>query len=155
MKRIAGLLLATCAALYGYAQDSMEKVMEQRAREMYRVIGLDDPSAWKKFVKENYSQALIDRPMQAKREESVDGEATSSSSSSSDQTPGSNLDKKANMFGMLHRDFGSSKLVSLKPTGDSMEMVLDNGAGLTGTFRLKFDKNKPYLITGLGVQAGN
>lgn len=34
-------------------------------------------------------------------------------------------------------------------------MVLNNGDGLIGTFKLLFDKNKPYLIDGLGIEAGN
>ena len=33
-------------------------------------------------------------------------------------------------------------------------MVLESGDGLVGTFQLKFDKNKPYLIDGMGIQAG-
>jgi hypothetical protein len=56
------------------------------------------------------------------------------------------------MFERLHGDFGGSKIVSIKAAGENLEMVLDGG-NLSGTFKFKFDKNKPYLITGLGVNA--
>lgn len=34
-------------------------------------------------------------------------------------------------------------------------MILENDQGLNGTFKLKFDKSKPYLIDGLGIEVGN
>ncbi|MEQ1588245.1 MAG: hypothetical protein ABL895_20345 [Cyclobacteriaceae bacterium] len=46
------LLVLTCGTLV-LAQESREQVMENRAREMHRVLGLNDWAAWKKFIKEN------------------------------------------------------------------------------------------------------
>ena len=34
-------------------------------------------------------------------------------------------------------------------------MVLENDQGQSGTFQLKFNKVKPYLIDGLGIEVGN
>jgi len=131
------------------AQDAMEKVMEKRAREMHRVISLDDKEQWKKFIKENYTQALIDKPMQAKVQTSDNGSASSSTSETGD-----NVEAKAGMFQMLHNDFGGSKIVSLKPTGEKMEMVLKNDMGMMGTFNLTFEKASPYKIDRLGIEVG-
>ncbi len=59
------------------------------------------------------------------------------------------------MFARLHEEFSGSKIVSIKPEGDKVEMVLNNGDGLTGTFKLRFEKTKPYLIDGIGIEDGN
>ena len=63
MKKLVALTVASGLFLAAFAQESMEKVMEKRAREMHRVLGLSRKDEWKKFVKENYSQSLIDKPM--------------------------------------------------------------------------------------------
>ena len=73
---LAAFVLAAAA----YGQDSMEKTMEARAREMFRVITLNDPEAWKKFVRENYSKTLIEKPMQARKDTNGGGASGSSSS---------------------------------------------------------------------------
>jgi hypothetical protein len=53
-------------------------VMEKRARELHRVINLNDKSAWIKFIKENYTEALIDKRMTAKVQTN-DGDGVSNS----------------------------------------------------------------------------
>jgi hypothetical protein len=143
------MLLLGCVSLTP-AQESREQVMEKRAREMHRVLGLNDPAAWKKYIKENYTQALIDKPMRAKVQTSDNGSDKSSETSSAD-----NLEAKAGMFERLHNDFGDSKITSLKVTGDDVEMIVLGDMGLKGTFRLKFEPAKPYLISGLGISADN
>jgi len=132
------------------AQESMEKVMESRAREMVRVITLNDKEQWKKFIKENCTKAFVDKNMKAKVEtsDSNDG-ATTESTKTAD-----NLEAKAAMFARLHHDFGGGKISSLKTTADKVEMVVMD-SGLKGTFNLKFENKKPYLIDGLGIEAGN
>ena len=126
--------------------------MEKRAKEMHRVIGLTYKEQWKKFVKENYTQALIDKPMKARIESSENG---SMSASTAETKAVDNLEAKAGMFQRLHNDFGNSKIISLTPTGEKMAMVLRNEMGLTGTFNLKFDKARPYKIDGLGIEVGD
>jgi len=152
MKKIIALVVLLIACFTGFAQDSMEKVMEKRAKEMHRVISLTDKEQWKKFIKENYTQALIDRPMQAKVQTSENGKT---STSTSETKSADNLEAKTQMFQRLHNDFGNSKILSLKPTGEKMEMVLKNDGGMMGTFTLKFEKATPYKIDGLGVEVGD
>ncbi len=152
MTKIVVLLIFNCILLTSFAQESMKKVMEKRAKEMYRVIGLTDKEQWKKFVKENYTQALIDKPMKARVESSENGVTPTSAS---ETKAADNLEAKAGMFQRLHGDFGNSKIISLKPTGEKMAMVLKNEMGLTGTFNLKFDKVSPYKIDGLGIEVGD
>jgi hypothetical protein len=124
----------------------MNATMEKRAREMQRVIRLDDKIAWEKFVRENYSQALIDKPMRAQVSSSVDGATPKTESKTANS-----IQEKAMMFQRLHSDFGDSKIISLTPKGDDIDMVLEGLDGLRGTFSLKFQPNEPHLIDNLGV----
>ena len=153
MTKLVVLLIFNCILLTSFAQESMEKVMEKRAKEMHRVIGLTDKEQWKKFVKENYTQALIDKPMKARIESSENGVASAASTPETKAVD--NLEAKAGMFQRLHGDFGNSKIISITPTGEKMAMVLKNEMGLTGTFNLKFDKASPYKIDGLGIEVGD
>lgn len=143
-------LLAFLLLLTPFLQDTREQIMEKRAREMARVMSVNDPAQWRKFVQENYSQSLIDKPMRAKVETSDNGQVVSSNSQTA-----SNLEAKAAIFEQLHQDFGDSEIKSVKVSGNQAEMVIFSPAGLRGTFKLTFDTAKPYLITGLGIDAGN
>src|SRR5882762_4708636 len=125
---------------------TLEQTMEKRAREFHRVIGLTDREQWKKFIQDNYTKALIEKPMKAKTVK----EGEEGNSSESKEIKGT-VEDKVKMFERLHNDFGASKIVSVKPSSEGLEMELSNG-DLSGTFKFKFDKNKPYLIDGLGVQ---
>jgi hypothetical protein len=127
-------------------------IMEKRAREMHRVISLDDKQQWIKFIKENYTQALIDKQQTMKVQSNENG---SVSTSKEEMKEADKLEAKAKMFGRLHEDFGGSKIISIKSKEENLEMVLNNGDGLIGTFKLRFEKNKPYLIDGIGIEAGN
>lgn len=140
-------LLAVSVAVCG---QELTKTMESRAREMVRVIGLNDKEAWKKFIRENYTKALIEKPMQSKRQTSGDSGESSSSS-----TEEGNIEGKAGMYQMLHNDFGGGKITSLKYEGEKLTMLVSGSSGMVGTFTLKFTKEKPYLIDGLGVEVGN
>lgn len=146
MKFNATLFLAFLSVSL-YAQDATT-TMEKRAREMARVISVNDPALWKKFVQENYTQALIDKPMRA----TVDENGSSTTITDSEST---NLDAKAKFFERLHTDFGDHDLVSIGTKDHQVEMILLSGQGLRGTFKLTFEKTKPYLISGLGIEAGN
>ena len=148
MKKLIALVVASGLFLTTSAQESMEKVMEKRAREMHRVLGLTSKDEWKKFVKENYSQTLIDKPMRAQIAEGNSGTTVEGKAAD-------NLEGKAMMLERLHEDFGGSKIVSIKSEGEIIKMVLENDQGQSGTFQLKFNKVKPYLIDGLGIEVGN
>ena len=124
----------------------MEKVMEKRARELHRVMSQTDKAQWKKFVSENYTQALINKPMRSERSTNDSDNSTKSSSDLA-----GNLEAKAEMFGMLNQDFGTSKIISIKPKDATVEMVVRTEEGATGKFTIKFEKTEPFLIDGLGV----
>jgi len=49
---------------------------------------------------------------------------------------------------------GDGKISSLKTIDDKVEMIV-NVDQLKGTFRLKFESKKPFLINGLGIEADN
>ena len=148
--RVLIACLAIAPVLSVFAQQVPAEVMERRAREMHRVIGLNDKVAWEKFVRENYSPALIEKPMRAKVTSSVNGATASSESKTA-----TSIEEKAMLFERLHSDFGDSKILSLTNKEGSTEMVLQNADGLRGTFDLKFQPEKPYLIDGLGVNVVN
>jgi hypothetical protein len=131
------------------AQDSIEKTMEQRAREMHRVISLSDQEEWKKFITQNYSTALIERPMTSKVE-TPDNEREKPLNSTAVKQ---GVDEKAKMFQQLHNDFGNSEVLSVKRNGQSLEMILQNKSGLKGIFQLRFENKSPYLIDGIGIEA--
>ena len=138
------LTVLTFISLSTFAQDA--SIMEKKARELHRVISQDDKALWTKFVKENYTAALIAKPMNGKV--STNGAETSLS----EATKASNdVEAKANLLGRLHQDFGASKIVSIKPVDDKLDMVLSTDTGLTGTFNLRFTKEN--LIDGFGVRA--
>jgi hypothetical protein len=151
MRKISTFLLFSLIWFGATAQETMQQVIEKRAREMHRVIGLTDKEQWKKFIMENYSQALIDKPMRSQVSRNQGSESTAEKK----EIPG-NLEEKVNLYQRLHNDFGGSKISSIKPNGEKLEMVL-SGGDLTGTFNLTFSTTKPYLIEGVGVQveAGN
>lgn len=119
---------------------------------MHRVINLSDKQEWIRFIKENYTQALIDKQQTMKVQSNENG---NTSSSREEIKESDKLEAKAKMFARLHEDFSGSKIVSIKSKDENLEMILNNGDGLIGTFKLRFDKNKPYLIDGLGIEAGN
>ena len=148
MKKLYAFLLISTLSITTHAQESMEKVMENRAREMYRVIDQTDKEQWRKFIKENYTQALINKPMRATIKEMGSG-------ASAEVKNEDHLESKVNMFDRLHNDFGGSKITSIKQHENILNMTLDTGSGLMGNFELRFDKNKPYLIDGLGIRAEN
>ena len=150
MRKLFILIILQGILLNVSAQDSRNTIIEKRAREFHRVMGLDDKEQWKKFIKENYSQALIDRPMKAVVKTSDQNNTEANSKKSTE-----NIEERTGMFQRLHQDFGNSKILSLKPKDENLEMILENSLGLKGTFNLKFDKKGPYLIDGIGIEVRN
>lgn len=147
------LLITSIALLILVSTRAQEvSVMENRARELHRVIGLDDKQQWIKFIKENFTQTLIDKQQTRKVQTNEDGKV---STSKEEMKEADKLEAKAKMFSMLHQDFGGSKIISIKSANETLEMVLNNGDGLIGTFQLRFEKTNPYRIDGLGIEAGN
>ena len=65
------------------------------------------------------------------------------------------LEGKIKMLARLNEDFGGGKLISVVATGDEVEMVATTGHGDQGRFKLKFEKNAPYLIDAMMVELGD
>lgn len=150
MHRQIIVLLSLTLILSGLCKaQEKAKVMENRAREMVRVIGLDDREAWKGFIRENFTKSLINKGMQAKKTTS-DDESVKTSSKSDE----GNVEGKAGMFERLHGDFGVSKITSLTIDGEVAKIRV-HGAQFDGTFTLKFTSESPWLIDGLGIEVGN
>jgi hypothetical protein len=142
------LLFIAAISIVAKAQTPSEQ-MEKRAREMHRVILLSDKDAWRKFIKENYTQTLIDKPMRQSVQTSEDmgsGASTKTQTSTAD-----NLEAKVGMYARLHEDFKNSKITSIKPVTDGVEMTAETPEGMMGVFTLRYDKNS-NLIDGLGIQ---
>lgn len=143
-------LLGLLLILTGICQaQEKSKLMETRAREMVRVIGLDDREAWKSFIRENFTKSLINKGMQAKTTTSDD-----TSVSKSNKADEGNIEGKAGMFERLHKDFGTPKVASLNIQGEVVKMVV-SGTNFDGTFTLRFTNESPWLIDGLGIEVGN
>lgn len=145
MRQLFILIVLLGMSFHVSAQGERNKAIEKKAREFHRVIGLDDKQQWKKFIAENYSQALIDKPMKS----------VVNTNSQTTTTTAENIEEKTGMFQRLHQDFGNSKILSLKPVEENIEMILESSKGLKGTFNLKFDKKEPYLIDGIGIEVIN
>jgi hypothetical protein len=77
MKKLTTLLLLLTVLTSGVLAQTAD-VMEKRAREMHKAILSSDKEQWKKFINENYSQALIDKPMRAAVQTDDNGSTTSS-----------------------------------------------------------------------------
>jgi hypothetical protein len=148
MKPFLILLIFTGSSLVAYAQ-THEEIISRRATEFHRVLTVKDKDQWRKFMKENYTKALLERPVRAKIAHEGGGNATPAGNENPDP-----IESKLVMFERLNADFGNSKVVSLRPTGDQVEMIVSNG-GMTGTFRLTFDKAAPHLIDGIAVEVGD
>lgn len=148
MKSIFLLIFITALCFQTFGQGASEQVMESRAKEMIRVISLNDKEQWKKFLRENCTEAFINKTMKAKVESSTSGETVAETNAAD------NLEAKAAMFARLHEDFGGGRITSIKTSGENVEMIVTD-SGVTGTFKLKFGKVTPYLIEGLVIQAGN
>ena len=113
------------------------------------MIGLDDKDQWKKFITENYTQAFINKPMKAVVKTSDQSNTTSQTNVTSES-----IEEKSGMFQRLHQDFGNSKILSLKPRDENLEMILESTIGLKGVFNMKNKKKAPYLIEGIGIEVG-
>lgn len=152
MKTFLTVCLLFSVYSIGIAQDTPESIMEKRAHEMHRVILSSDSEQWKKFIRENYTQALIDKPTRFSVQTSDNGDTNTSSS---ELKAADKIEAKAKVFSQLHEDFGDSKISSLKTADNKSVMILKSGYGLTGTFSITFEKTKPYLIDALSIEAGN
>jgi hypothetical protein len=146
MKNIFTALIMFISCIV-FAQDKT-KTLDQRARDFHKAISKNDKGEWKKYMLENFTQALIDRPMRAKV---VTSEKDNSSPSSTTNTE-TQVEAKLAMFERLHYDFGKGKIASVKIEGEKVEMTISTDGGMTGVFRLDAESKSPWLIDKLGIE---
>lgn len=147
MKNLLITIVALVLGLRANSKTSVHPEMEKLARAFHGVIGKQDEAGWKKFILENYTQALINKPLKTKIEKSDGEPATTENTEATNQ-----IDSKVAMYARLHNDFGNSKIISIAPEGEQLSMVLQNSSGLTGNFTFTFEKKQAYLIDGLKVE---
>jgi hypothetical protein len=143
------LLFLCCffAVFICLAQDKKQAVKEKRARDLHRVMGLNDREQWKKFMTENYSKAMLERPVKTDIETSESSTSSGTSGATADK-----LEEKLKVFDRLHKNFPNSKIISLKPVSERIEMVVENSDGLRGNFTFEFERDSPFLINRIAVE---
>jgi hypothetical protein len=122
-----------------FCQTDNMKIHEQRANAFHEAILKSDKDIWRTFMKENFTIALIERPMRVQVSTS-ENDGTSSSNTTSSETK---LDAKLTMFQQLYDDFGKSKITSLKVSGNKTVRILNTGTGMKGVFSLESETNHP------------
>jgi hypothetical protein len=142
------LFICYAASVVAYAQDAKQAAMEKRAREMHRVMGLNDKEQWKKFMTDNYTKAYLERPVKT----SVTTTEGESASSTTKTSIANNLEEKLKIFARLHEEFGKSKIALLKAVDGKIEMILENSSGHKGNFTFTFENKNPYLVDGVRVE---
>ena len=142
------LLICFVASIAASAQDAKQATMEKRAREMHRVLGLNDKAQWKKFMTDNYTKAYLEKPVTTNVKTTDDESASSNTQTSTANT----LEEKLKIFARLHEEFGKSKIVSFKPVNGKIEMVVENASAAKGNFTFTFENKNPYLIDGVRVE---
>jgi hypothetical protein len=118
-------LICCCFAIVSACGQNKQATMEKRARELHRIMGLNDKEQWEKFMKENYTKSLLERPVKS----SVKTTEKETESSTSTTSTIDKLEEKLKIFEKLHNDFGKSNIVSLRPVNEKIEMVLEKYVG--------------------------
>jgi hypothetical protein len=139
---LIAVLFSSFSAL---GQDHAKHTMESRAREMIRVLGLTDKGEYRKFIKANYTEALINKKMRL----NVQGGPGGAASETEKTDP---VDDKVNMYARLHDDLGEGKIISMKQTGEKLDVEAQGSTGASMNFVLTYQKVEPFLIDGFSVQ---
>jgi hypothetical protein len=148
MKKVVTItVLSLFVVLVAKAQDK-KTTIENRCKEMVRVINLSDKDQWRKFIKENYTEALINKKMRAQVQGGPDGATPANTSNETTE-----LETKVGLFQRFHDDLGKGTITNIKIDGDNADVQVKGETGLDLSFALKFTPAAPHLIDGLGVQA--
>jgi hypothetical protein len=129
------------------AQDK-KTIIENRCKEMVRVLNLSEKDQWRKFIKENYTEALINKKMRAQVQGGPDGATPANTSNETTE-----LEAKVGLFQRFHDDMGKGTITNIKIDGDNADVQVKGETGLDLTLALKFIPDAPHLIDGLSVQA--
>lgn len=146
MKHLFASLLVLIS-VSAFCQSDNSKILEQRAKDFHQTISKNDKDGWLKYMKENFTTALIERPMRAQVATSENDGANATATTSE-----TNVEAKLTMFQRLHEDFGKSKIASVKVSNNKVVMILNTGAGMKGVFSLEAEAHSPWLIDKLGIE---
>jgi hypothetical protein len=135
-------------SLSGLRQSDKSAVLDQRARDFHKAISIKDKAGWKKYMLENFTQALIERPLRAK----VVTSENDNTSSTASKTRETETEEKLAMFARLHEDFGKGKISSVKTEGNTVKMIITTDGGMTGVFRLDGEEKSPWRIDKLSIE---
>ncbi len=129
------------------AQDK-KTIIENRCKELVRVLNLGEKDQWRKFIKENYTEAWINKKMRLQVQGGPDGGAPANNNNETTE-----LESKVGLFQRFHDDLGKGTISDIKIDGDNADVQVKRETGLDLSFALKFTPVAPHLIDGLGVQA--
>jgi hypothetical protein len=129
------------------AQDK-KTIIENRCKELVRVLNLSEKDQWRKFIQENCTETWISKKMRLQVQGGPDGGASTNT-----RDEATELEEKVGLFQRFHDDLGKGSITSIKINGDNAEVQVKGETGLDLSFTLKFTPAEPYLIDGLGVQA--
>ena len=134
-------------AFSAISQSDNTKRLEQRAKDFHDAISKNDKDIWLNYMKENFTNALIERPMRAQV-------ATTESDGTSNNTTNAEtkIDAKVSMFRQLHGDFGKSRLRSVKVSGKKIEMILFSENGMKGIFSFEVEEKSPWRIDSMTIE---
>jgi hypothetical protein len=150
MKKFNFALLMIAVTFSAIAQKTEAvRTMEKRANEFHRMITVNDRNAWIKFMQENFTKKLQEKPF--KKNVQKKDQETDVLISKSEKDEAATLEGKTALFDQLYRDFGTAKIKSLKTENNKSEMILDNN-GVMATLTIKYAEQAPYLIDGLGIE---
>ncbi|MBL7834143.1 MAG: hypothetical protein JNK18_09315 [Cyclobacteriaceae bacterium] len=148
MKKVVIIVAFSIFVIFTVQAQDKKTVIENRCKEIIRVICLNEKDQWRKFIKENCTETWINKKMRAQIQGGPDGSAQTATN---DEL--ANLEAKVQLFQRLHDDMGKGTISNLKVDGDNAEVQVKGETGLDLTLGLKFIPNAPYLIDGLSVQA--
>lgn len=146
MKTLVSFLFVF-VAFNAICQSDNSKILEQRAKDFHNAISKNDKDVWRNYMKENFTPALIERPMRA-RVATTESDGNSNSTTNSE----TKIDAKLSMFEQLHGDFGNSKLSSVEVSGKKIEMVLNSTNGMKGVFSFEVEEKSPWKIDKMGIE---
>jgi hypothetical protein len=139
-------LFSLFIVLAAQAQDK-KTIIENRCKELVRVLNLGEKDQWRKFIQENCTEAWINRKMRLQVQGGPDGAAPAANNE------GTELETKVGLFQRFHDDLGKGTITKIKLDGDNADVQVKGETGLDLSFALKFTPAAPHLIDGLGVQA--
>lgn len=147
-KAVVNIAIFSLLTVFAAQAQDKKTIIENRCKELVRVLNLSEKDQWRKFIKENYTEAWINKKMRLQVQGGPDGGAQTNTTDDS-----VNLEAKVGLFQRFHDDLGKGTITDLKIDGDNADVQVKGETGLNLTLALKFLPDAPHLIDGLSVQA--